>query len=485
MLGVAIFTLLLVAAAWIWRSNQSGVAIPAPGEALSGGETTRDVLLLPSFREPAANLSLDRQVTFYMGRSLFRDVWLVPPTVTTARDGLGPVFNGRSCVGCHIRGGRGRPPESQDEPLSSMLVRLSLPGTDPVTGVVAEPTYGDQLQVFGITLTRDHGLGRENGALEGDGPVGEGRVAIDYELIPGQFGDGEPYELRQPLYEIHELAYGPMHPDTRVSPRVAPPLIGLGLLEAIPEEVLLAAADPDDVDGDGISGRPNRVWDVQAQRTVMGRFGLKANQPNLLQQTAAAFRNDIGITSRLYPKESCTAKQQVCLDAPRGNGSHTEYEIDDELLDATVYFTRLLAVPKRRHWDHPGVLHGRQLFREAGCTACHRAGFVTGGLEGYPELSGQQIWPYTDLLLHDMGEGLADGRSDYQASGREWRTPPLWGIGLTRKVSGHTRFLHDGRARNLKEAILWHGGEAAQARGVFVAMDRQDRDALIAFLNSL
>jgi CxxC motif-containing protein (DUF1111 family) len=346
----------------------------------------------------------------------------------------------------------------------SMLLRLSIPGSDRRTGVVPEPRYGDQLNGQAIP-----------------GVLPEGNVRMTYEERPGRFADGEPFHLRQPTYTVTDLHYGPLHPQTRLSPRVAPAMIGLGLLEAVPERVILAHADPDDRDANGISGRPNWVWDVAAQQSVMGRFGWKANQPSVAQQTSGAFLGDIGITSALFPYENCTGVQNTCQKAPSGGRP----EIAANLLDQVIFYSRTLAVPARREAAHAAVRRGQVLFAQAQCTRCHLPTLRTGDVEGLPPLSQQTIHPYTDLLLHDMGEGLADNRPDFEATGREWRTAPLWGIGLVPTVNGHTTYLHDGRARNLSEAILWHGGEAQAAREHFRHMPRADREALLRFLASL
>jgi CxxC motif-containing protein (DUF1111 family) len=282
-----------------------------------------------------------------------------------------------------------------------------------------------------------------------------------------------------------------MHADTMVSPRIAPALIGMGLLEAIPEADLLAIADRQPKEGRGVSGRDNRVWDAGRQDWVMGRFGWKANAGTVLHQTASAFAGDIGVTNRLFPREACMPAQQDCLarierEAQwRASRGEPAVDIDDRALDRTVYYTTTLAVPARRDVDDPQVREGERLFHGAGCASCHVPSHVTGMLPGFPELSGQSIRPYTDLLLHDMGEGLADGRPDFEANGREWRTPPLWGIGLQKAVNGHTFLLHDGRARDLMEAVLWHGGEAEAARQSVLGFSKAEREALIRFLESL
>ncbi|HEY8379559.1 MAG TPA: di-heme oxidoredictase family protein, partial [Nannocystis sp.] len=280
---------------------------------------------------------------------------------------------------------------------------------------------------------------------------------------------------------LEDPAFGPLPPDLLISPRVAPAMIGLGLLAGIPEADIVAREDPDDADGDGISGRANRVWDVAAGRLALGRFGWKAGQPDVAQQTAAAFLGDMGLTTSLFPRENCPEGQLACAAAPTGGSP----EVEDDTFGDVVYYASTLAVPARRDPDDPEVLRGKQIFHDVGCAACHVPRHRTAADAAIAEVRDQTIWPYTDLLLHDMGEALADGRPEYLADGREWRTPPLWGLGLVEVVSGHTEFLHDGRARSLLEAVLWHGGEAEPAREAVRALPRADRDALVAFLNSL
>jgi CxxC motif-containing protein (DUF1111 family) len=272
-----------------------------------------------------------------------------------------------------------------------------------------------------------------------------------------------------------------------LSPRVAPQMIGLGLLEAIPAADILAGADPDDADGDGISGRAQIVWSAAHGRPMLGRFGHKAGNATVLDQSAAAFAGDMGISNPLFPDGAgdCTEVQAACRAAPHGDGEARVFEIDAEGLDLTVFYALNLGVPARRDVSDPEVLRGKQVFYDAGCTSCHTPKFVTHRLADQPAQSFQLIWPYTDLLLHDMGDGLADNRPEARADGREWRTAPLWGIGLTETVSGHTYFLHDGRARSLLEAILWHGGEAQAARDRVVGLPTGEREALLRFLESL
>ncbi|WP_020558536.1 di-heme oxidoredictase family protein [Thiofilum flexile] len=438
---------------------------------LSGGATTTFDKSINAFSLPANNMSISRRDQFFIGNAFFTQPWVSAPSSTTARDGLGPLLNSNSCQGCHTKDGRGQPPQSLEDTHFTSLIRLSIPPTTAdhqlvikTMGVVPEPSYGDQLQPLSI-----------------QGLKPEGKPVVNYETITGQFKDGTPYELLKPKISISQLNYGALHPNTLMSLRVAPVMVGMGLLEAIPESAILAFADPEDKNGDGISGRPNRVWDIQTQQTTLGRFGWKANQPTVKQQSAGAFHGDIGITSSLFPEQSCSTQQTDCLAAPDGG----KPEISDEILNQVTFYASTLAVPARRKVTNPQVQHGQVIFNQSACASCHIPHYVTGKKAGFPELENQSIQPFTDLLLHDMGEGLADNRPDFEASGSEWRTAPLWGISRIEKVNGHTRFLHDGRARNLMEAVLWHGGEAEAAKQAVLALNPQERAALLAFLNSL
>ena len=443
-----------------------------PGEALSGGAATVRQLDQNAFSMPSANLAPSRRLDFSVGNSFFRNPWVIAPTTTTARDGLGPLFNTNACQNCHIKDGRGHPPADGASNAVSMLVRLSIRSDDSPAhadlvkrmGVVPEPVYGGQLQDMG-----------------NPGYPPEGKVRVTYTHMPVTLDDGTVVELRQPQTQITRLGYGEMHPQTLFSTRVAPPMIGLGLLEAIPEAAILANADPEDRDGDGIRGTANQVWDDLKGETVLGRFGWKAGQPSLNQQNAHAFANDMGLTSTALPRTDCTDAQVDCLNAVNGGTP----EVSDTIMASVLFYTRNLGVPVRRNVDDLEVRRGKQLFNDAGCHKCHTPSFTTAANASEPELANQVIRPYSDLLLHDMGPGLADNRPEFAASGSQWRTPPLWGIGMTQTVSGHTQFLHDGRARNLLEAILWHGGEAAAAQKVVLGYDASQRGALLAFLNSL
>ena len=451
--------------------------MPGGGATSRGSTDTSNAFSLSS-----GNMSFRKELDFKIGNSIFRRLWVSAPASTDSADGLGPLFNSRGCQNCHLKDGRGHPPLSEDVPdnTGSMLVRLSVPAMTEEehdrlaahsVNTLPDPTYGGQLQDFAI-----------------QGFKAEGKLDIDYEEKPVTLAGGETVSLRHPTYEIADLGYGPMRPDVMISPRVAPQMIGLGLLEAVPEDQILAYADPDDEDGDGISGKPNRVWSREHEKVMLGRFGWKAGVPTIAQQSAEAFAGDIGISTTMVPFHAgdCTKKQAECLNAPSGaSPKYQDVEVGDELFDLVTFYSQNLAVPKRRNPDDPEILKGKALFYEAGCVKCHRPKLVTGKVPDQPHLSNELIYPYTDMLLHDMGEGLADNRPEGAASGTEWRTAPLWGIGLTETVSGHTLFLHDGRARNLTEAILWHGGEAQGARDAFADLSKEDRARLLAFVNSL
>jgi CxxC motif-containing protein (DUF1111 family) len=448
-------------------SSADGEAAPEVGTELLGGATTVFDVSANAFSFPARNLDNDGRDAFSLGNHFFRRNWVTAPASISGNDGLGPTFNATSCDACHFHDGRGAPPTKDGEAFVGLLIRLSVPGQDEHGAPLGDPAYGGQFN--------------QNAIL---GVPAEGNAKVRYDEVPGTYGDGEPYSLRRPTYELTDLAFGPLAPGIMMSPRVGQAMVGLGLLEAVPEETLLGLADPDDRDGDGISGRPNMVWNQRLAKASVGRFGWKANQPTIEQQVAGAFLGDIGITSELNPLENCPAAQPGCTAAKSG-GSPGEPELSKQKLDAVTRYSLTIAVPSRRAWTTPEVRRGEALFATAGCASCHAPKLQTGVLSGFPSLSNQAIRPFTDLLLHDMGPELADNRPDFLATGTEWRTAPLWGIGLVQAVSKHQFFLHDGRARGLAEAILWHGGEATRARDAFRAMPKGDRDSLLAFLQDL
>jgi CxxC motif-containing protein (DUF1111 family) len=447
----------------------------------TGGPTTVWANGKNAFSFPAANLTDEERTRFAIGNSFFKRNWVQAPASTQVRDGLGPHFIARSCGGCHGLDGRGQPPAFKKglidhDPPTELLIRLSVPGTaHPHDGVVPEPTYGDQFN---------------NAAVEGVRP--EGEVAIRHTPVHGRFADGTRYTLRQPHYSFKNLGYGPLAAGVMLSPRVPPQLMGVGLIEAIPDADVLANAAAQAAAAGPIKGQPNRVWDAPSQQMLLGRFGWKANTGTLAHQSAGAFRGDIGITSVWAPEEACTPAQKDCL-AAQGGGHGEAHEIDLKTLEDVVFYQAVLAPAARRKPLDAQVLKGQALFAAAQCTVCHRPSYTTGQpplAEKFPRLSsqalvGHTIHPYTDLLLHDMGPALADGRPDFAASGRQWKTPPLWGIGLIKDVNGHQRLLHDGRANGVLEAVLWHGGEAEAAQRRVLKMTPSERAALVKFVESL
>jgi CxxC motif-containing protein (DUF1111 family) len=443
-----------------------GIAAVEADEKFAGGKngTTLD-FSQNAFGGQVQAMTSEERGFFVTGNSFFRSNWITAPASVQTLDGLGPVFNSASCGGCHFKDGRAQPPSTPEEVLNGLLFRLSVPGMDAHGGPVPEPVYGGQWQ---------------DKAILGVQP--EGKIQVSYQEIAGQYPDGSSYSLRKPIYNFTEFNYGLPAPGWMSSPRIAPQMPGLGLLEIVPEQDILAWADENDANQDGISGRANQVWDEASGQTTLGRFGWKANQPNLIQQTAAAFNGDIGITSNLFPQDHLTPAQLLIYpNIPNGG----QPEIPDDILNKVVVYTRALAVPARRNHDDSEILRGKYLFKELNCSGCHRPTMNTGSGGQIAALREQKIWPYTDLLLHDMGPELADNRPDFLATGTEWRTAPLWGIGLIPVVNGHSFLLHDGRARNIEEAILWHGGEAEKYRDDFKKLNKADREALIKFVESL
>lgn len=414
-----------------------------------------------AFARPLDGLSDAERERFFRGRSLFNQSWVVAPAKDDQVDGLGPLYNRLACISCHARNGRGLPPEGADERMQSMLVRLSVTGRGPHGGPRPHPAYGDQFNEEGIP-----------------GVPGEGRIRLGWIESKHRLADGEVVSLRRPRLAFTELGYGPIG-RVLTSPRVGQQVVGMGLLDAVSAQTLAAlAAEPKP---DGVKGRVNRVWNPETAAQEAGRFGYKANMPTLRVQIAGAFLGDLGITSDLHPAQNCSVVQSACRQAPNGGLP----ELSTRQLEDVEFYLAHLAVPARRNADSEAVRRGEALFARVGCVQCHRPMLQTGPSPRFPRLAGQTIAPYTDLLIHDMGLGLADGRPDFVASGRAWRTPPLWGIGLTRTISEQERYLHDGRARSLTEAILWHGGEARVARRRFASLPAQERRALLAFLESL
>ena len=429
-----------------------------------------------AYSRPFPGLSEGELQRFRSGRGLFRQAWVVAPSRDAHIDGLGPLYNRLTCIGCHPNNGRGRAPAGPEERMQSMLLRLSVPGRDAHSGPRPHPAYGEQFNEEAIA-----------------GVAAEGRAVIDWEVVEivrvgerpeagSEPVEPEYVELRRPRLSFRDLGYGPMG-DFMVSLRVGPAMHGLGLLDAVSPATLAAlAAEPKP---DGVRGRVNHVYHLGRGEAATGRFGLKANVADLRTQIASAMLGDLGMSSSLFPEQNCALVQTACRAAPDGG----QPELSDAQLDDLEFYFAHLAVPARRTPDAPQVLQGEAEFARSGCALCHRPSLRTGTHPRFVRLSDKEIAPYTDLLVHDMGHGLADDRPDFEAGGRDWRTPPLWGIGLLERVNGyrdgHNGLLHDGRARSFAEAILWHGGEAQAARDRYARLSRVERDALHAFLRSL
>lgn len=466
-------------------------------EHLSAGDATVLDRTADAFSERSANMTAtERILEFNQGNDFFENPWVAGSASTSSRDGLGGLLNNNACQDCHIRDGRGHAPnvsaQEDGTDFSSLLIRVSrasLSAADrglilqSLQANVPDSSVGGQLQHDGI-----------NGVSK------EVDLQVSYTPVTVEFADGFTVELRKPSWQMNSNYPGyPFDSDSVFSARTAPPMIGLGLLALIPEATIAGNEDIEDGNGDGISGKANYVWSIEQQNVTLGRFGWKAGQPSLLEQTAGAFVNDMGLTSRLHQSENCLPHQADCLAAPNGNGDSADnyaYEVSDNILAAVSFYSGHLGVPQRRNAYGDQVQRGKALFSETGCNSCHVAQYTTSGSDEQPELSGQVIFPYTDLLLHDMGADLADFSESNQpaaadalveflATTREWRTPPLWGLGMTKTVDPKATFLHDGRARTILEAVLWHGGEAEAAKQQVLQLDSAQRADLLAFLNDL
>ena len=450
--------LILILAALILSCNQNDDNYPGKldGEK-AGGETTVFVETSQAFGLPASNLSAQNLEKHLEGDVAFEALFVASPAPRNG--GLGSIFNNNSCNGCHPSDGRASVPESINS-MSGLFLKISVPGTDEHGGPAPVPGFGTQLQ---------------HQSVYGYQP--EAQMAVTYEEQEVSLADGTIITLQKPVYSIVS-PYISLPENVLISPRIGMPVFGLGLLEAIPENSILANADPDDSDKDGISGKANYVWDMVSETVKLGRFGWKAGTPSVLVQTAGAYNEDMGLTNYLKPVENSAGQTN-------NDPVSVSPEVSREDMENVTFYSLTLGVPAGRDFDDPEVIAGHHIFEKINCSSCHIASFTTGDYNGIPEISNQKIYPYTDMLLHDMGDDLADNRPEFLANGNEWKTRPLWGIGLTALTSGHTSFLHDGRARNLTEAILWHGGEAENSRDDFKKLSTEDRETLLRFLESL
>lgn len=399
---------------------------------------------------------------FAVGNSLFNQSWVASPASTTGRDGLGPTFNGRACTNCHFKDGRGKSHEGIKNS-SGFLLRISSGGVDNYGFPTPVPGYGTQIQ-----------------DQANNGIPYELKVNISYTYISGSYPDGTSFELRKPAYNLEQFQFGLFSP-IEFSGRVGQQTIGMGLISALPPEEILKYEDVNDADGDGISGKANYVYNEITKSNTLGKYGWKANVPSLRLQVASALHGDMGLTTSIFRENNCPPGQEDCNTAATGG----EPEVSDEQLDKMVFYQSTLAVPNRRNYDDPDVIKGKSIFNSLNCVACHKVDQMTSNDFEISQLRAVKIRPYSDFLLHDMGEGLADNRPEFLANGREWRTQPLWGLGLIPTVNKHSFLLHDGRARSLEEAILWHGGEADKSKSDFMSLPKSSRDQLIKFLKSL
>lgn len=464
-----------------------------PQEIKQGGDTGIAITSSESYSKPSSNITASRKGNFFIGNAFFKQPWVVAPSSTDSRDGLGALFNVAACQSCHIKDGRGHAPLNAEDDADSLLIRLAMPASTEQQRMalknsevekVIHPVYGGQLQDRGV-----------------QGVPAEAKVAVSWTEVPVTFNDGHVVNLRRPNFQLKNPGYGPFDPELMVSPRVALPMIGLGLLEYIPDAAIKGQADSKDEDKDGISGKYNWVIDPETGERSLGRFGWKAGQTRLITQNMSAFNEDMGLTSRIRPVESCTKNQPQCLNAPTGADDQGDgkppVEVSDQVAKFVEFYTQNLAVPNRRNADDKIVLAGKKRFYDIGCQSCHTPRYqLPQGKNDHLEQQGQIIYPYTDLLLHDMGDNLADrtiagklpaknDQVEFLATSYEWRTPALWGIGLAQTVDSQATFLHDGRARTLMEAVLWHGGEAESQKQQVLQLDKQGRAELEAFLNSL
>ena len=473
--GLIAVLLLMPAPAFL----QTAAAVPAL--ALSGGSFSNDDAGSSACLHATPTLDAKQAELFALGYKMFNNRWAFF-WFENAEFGRGPTSNAQSCTTCHLNNGRGIAPATPHaviagvdgavrdhhitvpfETAPNMVIRISVKGDGAHGGPLPHPDYGDQLQIFGVKEV----------------VPAEGQFKVEWHEKVSTLADGEPVALRSPVITITDLAYSPLNGNAMIAARLAPPLIGLGLLEAVSEDTIVAVAARQSIEG--ILGKPNRVWDESQHKMVLGRFGLKANHGSIREQVASAFLNDIGLSSPVYPDQNCPPVQKVCKELMVAG----KPEITKLRLDATELYVRSLTVPMRRQTQDSQVKRGEALFAKAHCSVCHLSELQTGESASLPQPAGQTIHPYTDMLLHDMGDGLADGRPDFLAGPGEWRTSPLWGIGLSATVNGANAFLHDGRARSFTEAIMWHGGEAEVSREAFRNFPREDRAALLFFLNSL
>ena len=441
--------------------------------SLPGGETSNQVENKNSFSLSSRNLEEHMRINFLVGNALFERMWEDSSiSKNIAKDGLGPFFSARSCESCHINDGRGHIPITNKEDKISVVIQISqnIAQSNDYIKNIEDDIYGGQISEFAVKDV-----------------LKEADIIIDYKYSLAMYEDGRVVELRRPIIKIDNLNYGQFNESTTFSARIAQPMIGLGLIEHISDQSLLMNEDIDDTNNDGVSGKANKVWDIQREKLAIGRFGWKSAQPSVYQQTADAFYNDMGLSNKLYDNPfNCTSKQEECTEAISGNSEeYDDLEVSNDQLDLVTFYSSQLGVPVRRNITAENVKKGKEIFFALNCNSCHVESFTTGDSGSHANLNNQIIYPYSDFLLHDMGESLSDGVSEFLAQESEWRTPPLWGIGLTNIVSEEYGYLHDGRARTIEEAILWHGGEANEIIQNYKKLKKNEVNQLLSFINSL
>ncbi|MET0400952.1 MAG: di-heme oxidoredictase family protein, partial [Cystobacter sp.] len=461
-------------------------SVPLPSSTLLGGEASVSYNYSEEphrvFQQMANNIGIADTQRFVEGRRLFHTSFVdgkhsespdINPPFTAHAQQLGPRYNNIRCIACHTLNGRSAVP-TLGAPLDTVAIETAAASS--AAGVTPDPTYGLNVQQRATsTGAPDYSVSVKS-----------------YEKTSRTLADGEALELQKPVYAFK----GPV--PAQFSVRQAPQVIGGGLLEAVDETTILARADPDDRDGDGVRGVPNWVIHPETGQRHLGRFGWKASKASLRHQAADALLKDMGVTSPLYKSLACQRGTASC------NAAAPAPSVSESELERLSDYLALLGVPAQRSLrsgfmdgirvspehdvDPPRITAGAALFAQAGCATCHAPQLQTGSTHRLAELRDQTIRPYTDLLLHDLGPGLADTLTQGQAGPSLWRTAPLWGLGSLKYVQGgaqNVRYLHDGRARTLMEAIAWHGGEADASRLRFEALSRTDRAAVLAFLESL
>ncbi|BFM48567.1 di-heme oxidoredictase family protein [Marinomonas sp. THO17] len=439
----------------------------------------QNMAVASDYNQPLANLSVEEKFDFHIGEGVFQKFWVPSPSSTTASDGLGPLFNTRSCNNCHRNNGRGHAPEEgiSGASIPSFMVRFGRRYEETsmleqtIFPNIGDPHYGGQLQ-----------------GQSSPGVLPEGDFYLSYETKIVTLDDGTEVALRKPKLHWTSLHYGPLSDNTGITLLNSPPLIGMGLLDNIPEKIIIDAADPNDEDNDGISGKVSWIPAPKGNQLVVGRFGYKASTPSVSVQNQLAFNTDLGLSTKHFPSPSgdCTDWQQACLQSPNGNSPHLgNLEVDEQQARLVDLYVSLAAPPAMRNLSDESFLKGKDIFMASGCANCHTPKMTTDDQSAFDVLKNRTFYPFTDMLLHDMGAELSAGFPSYSAQPQEWRTAPLWGLGLSEKVSGRVGFLHDGRARTIEEAILWHGGEAKKSQQAYKNLSKEYRQKLIYFLESL